>query len=171
MPDTIAAYDVDGATYLVTANEGDARDYDGYGEEARLATWRSTPRSSLMPPTCSERRIWAACGQHGQHGHQRRRAGRPHRRLWRASFSIWDAAGNLVFDSGDAIERITAELLAEGFNSSGQNDTFDERSDDKGPDPRRWRSLNSTGAPMPLSGWSASAASWSGTSAIRGRSS
>ncbi|MFN3333100.1 MAG: choice-of-anchor I domain-containing protein, partial [Caldilinea sp.] len=37
--------------------------------------------------------------------------------------------------SGDAIERITAELLPEGFNSSGENDTFDGRSDDKGPEP------------------------------------
>jgi hypothetical protein len=28
-PDAIANYQVEGRTYLVTANEGDARDYDG----------------------------------------------------------------------------------------------------------------------------------------------
>jgi DNA-binding beta-propeller fold protein YncE len=35
-PDAIAAYEVDGQTYIVTANEGDARDYDGFSEEARI---------------------------------------------------------------------------------------------------------------------------------------
>ena len=36
-PDAIAAYEVSGQTYLVTANEGDARDYDGWSEEVRVA--------------------------------------------------------------------------------------------------------------------------------------
>lgn len=35
-PDAIAAYQVRGDTFIVTANEGDARDYDGYSEEERL---------------------------------------------------------------------------------------------------------------------------------------
>ena len=35
-PDAIAAYKVKGKTFLVTANEGDARDYDGYSEETRV---------------------------------------------------------------------------------------------------------------------------------------
>ena len=32
-PDSIASYRVKGKTYLVTANEGDARDYTGFSEE------------------------------------------------------------------------------------------------------------------------------------------
>ncbi|MFZ1986776.1 MAG: choice-of-anchor I family protein, partial [Desulfatitalea sp.] len=39
-PDAIAAYDVNGSTYIVTANEGDARDYDTFGEEARVKDLR-----------------------------------------------------------------------------------------------------------------------------------
>jgi 2',3'-cyclic-nucleotide 2'-phosphodiesterase (5'-nucleotidase family)/DNA-binding beta-propeller fold protein YncE len=35
-PDAIATYEVDGQTYIVSANEGDARDYDGFSEEARV---------------------------------------------------------------------------------------------------------------------------------------
>ena len=35
-PDTIATYEYNGATFVVTANEGDARDYDGYSEEVRV---------------------------------------------------------------------------------------------------------------------------------------
>ncbi|NND07468.1 MAG: hypothetical protein HKN87_13910 [Saprospiraceae bacterium] len=53
------------------------------------------------------------------------------------SFSIWDATtGSLVWDSGDMIERITAESLPNNFNSTNdENDSFKNRSDDKGPEP------------------------------------
>lgn len=34
-PDAIAAFEVDGETFVVSANEGDARDYEAYSEEAR----------------------------------------------------------------------------------------------------------------------------------------
>ena len=36
MPDAISSYMFQGKTYIVTANEGDSRDYDGYSEEARV---------------------------------------------------------------------------------------------------------------------------------------
>ncbi|NES21769.1 MAG: calcium-binding protein, partial [Symploca sp. SIO3E6] len=51
------------------------------------------------------------------------------------SFSIFDASGNLVFDSGNDFERITAELLPANFNSDNDENTFDTRSDAKGPEP------------------------------------
>ena len=35
-PDAIATYQVGGEVFIVTANEGDARDYDGYSEETRV---------------------------------------------------------------------------------------------------------------------------------------
>ena len=136
MPDSIAAYTVDGATYLVTANEGDARDYDGYGEEARLAdlvldaTVFPNAADLQREENLGRLRVSTASTDSNGDGLVDRIAAFGGR-----SFSIWDAAGNLVFDSGDAIERITAELLADVFNSSGENETFDERSDDKGPEP------------------------------------
>ena len=41
-----------------------------------------------------------------------------------------------MFDSGDDFEQITAQLLPEDFNSTNdENESFDNRSDDKGPDP------------------------------------
>ena len=36
LPDAIASYTVKGSTYLVTANEGDARDWDCFAEEVRV---------------------------------------------------------------------------------------------------------------------------------------
>ena len=45
MPDAIASYRAGGRTYLVTANEGDARDYAGFAEEAR----RRQPHASIPP--------------------------------------------------------------------------------------------------------------------------
>ena len=44
-PDAIATYEVNGNTYIVTANEGDARDYDGYSEEFRLADFVLDPNA------------------------------------------------------------------------------------------------------------------------------
>ncbi|MBC6474769.1 MAG: hypothetical protein GDA48_19820 [Hormoscilla sp. GM102CHS1] len=35
-PDSISSYEVNGKTYIVTANEGDSRDYDGFSEEERV---------------------------------------------------------------------------------------------------------------------------------------
>ena len=52
------------------------------------------------------------------------------------SFSIRNAFGKLVYDSADDFERITAELIPDQFNSTNDdNDSFDNRSDDKGPEP------------------------------------
>ena len=40
-----------------------------------------------------------------------------------------------MFDSRDALELITAEAYPSNFNASNTNNTFDNRSDDKGPEP------------------------------------
>ena len=37
-PDTITSYQWQGVTFVLTANEGDSRDYDGYSEEVRVKT-------------------------------------------------------------------------------------------------------------------------------------
>ena len=36
MPDAIDTFTVGDKTYIITPNEGDARDYDAYSEEAEL---------------------------------------------------------------------------------------------------------------------------------------
>ncbi|MFU8840754.1 MAG: choice-of-anchor I family protein [Nitriliruptoraceae bacterium] len=51
------------------------------------------------------------------------------------SFSIWTTDGTLVYDSGSELERITAEIYPDNFNSNHRQNSFETRSDDKGPEP------------------------------------
>lgn len=51
------------------------------------------------------------------------------------SFSIRDEDGRLVWDSGDQFEKKLAELLPDAFNSDHAATAFDDRSDNKGPEP------------------------------------
>ena len=52
------------------------------------------------------------------------------------SFSIWDAeTGKQVFDSGSDFEVITAQVFGEDFNNDNGENSGDDRSDNKGPEP------------------------------------
>ena len=123
MPDAIASYTVDGKTYYVTANEGDAREYEGpsgstFTDESRIG---KAPMDAAAPSLPGGRlNISLVDGDTDGDGD----IDVPHS-FGARSFSIWDEAGHLIWDSGDFLERQT---LADG--------TFNEgRSDNKGPEP------------------------------------
>lgn len=137
LPDAIAAYEVNGSTYIISANEGDARDYETFAEEARVGDLMLDAEvfgdvEALQAETALGRlNVTTTLGDDDGDGVYERLFAYGSR-----SFSIWDAAGNLVWDSGDQLERITAELFPEHFNSdNAENDSFDNRSDNKGPEP------------------------------------
>jgi hypothetical protein len=135
MPDAIAAFEVDGETYLITANEGDARDYDGFAEESRVSDLTLDPASFPDPTLQNDENlgrlnVTTVNGDpdgNGQHNQLFSFGAR--------SFSIWSAHGRLVFDSSSQLERITAAALPANFNSDNEEDNFDNRSDNKGPEP------------------------------------
>ena len=135
-PDAIAAYEVDGESYLITANEGDARDYDGYSEEARVGDFvldlSIFPNAAALQKSENLGRLNSTTAGTDTNGD-----GLVDRILTYGarSFSIWNASGELVWDSGSQIEEIVAETFPDDFNANGENDTFDNRSDDKGPEP------------------------------------
>ena len=136
-PDAIASYSVGGKYYLVSANEGDARDYDGYSEEERIKDLDLDPEVFPNAEDLQEDEnlgrlnSTTANGDADGDGYFEKLFAYGAR-----SFSIWDAYGNQVFDSGDQFERITATLLPDDFNSTNdENGSFDNRSDDKGPEP------------------------------------
>jgi 2',3'-cyclic-nucleotide 2'-phosphodiesterase / 3'-nucleotidase / 5'-nucleotidase len=126
MPDSIAAYTAaGGGTYLVTANEGDARAYGSFNEETRAADIFAAAPAGFARlnvtafPTSTEVLSSSTLYAFGSR-----------------SFSIWNGdTGALVFDSGDDIEVRTSQIYTTTFNASHTNNTLDSRSASKGPEP------------------------------------
>ena len=132
MPDAIATYEVGGKTYVVTANEGDARNEDDRIGGLTLDPI-AFPDAAILQMDENLGRLQASNinGDTDDDG--------DFDELWvygARSFSIWDENINLVFDSGDDFEQITASQIPELFNSEESDpNEFDGRSDNKGPEP------------------------------------
>ena len=137
-PDAIDYYTArNGKGYLVTANEGDARDYDGFSEEERMGDLDLDPyafpnaEKLQMDENLGRLNSTTTLGDVDGDGDYDKLFAYGAR-----SFSIWNTSGKLVYDSGDDFERITASIIPDDFNSTNdENDSFDNRSDDKGPEP------------------------------------
>ncbi|PFG29361.1 choice-of-anchor I family protein [Paramicrobacterium agarici] len=140
MPDGIAAYEVDGETYLVTANEGDSREWGDFVDAARVKDLGDDG----LAPVCETSPL-AAQTDDADLGRLNvvtdlglSDDGSCYEELYAfgaRSFSIWTTSGELVFDSGDGFEQITAEAAPEYFNSNHSESNREGRSDDKGPEP------------------------------------
>jgi hypothetical protein len=137
-PDAIAYYMVNGQGYVVSANEGDSRDYDAYSEEERVKDLDLDPAAYPDAATIQENeelgrlKTTIANGDANGDGLFEEIYSYGAR-----SFSIWNGtSGDLVWDSGDEFEQKTAEAYPDDFNSNNdENDSFENRSDDKGPEP------------------------------------
>jgi 2',3'-cyclic-nucleotide 2'-phosphodiesterase (5'-nucleotidase family) len=130
-PDQAAAFSVGGRTYVITANEGDARDYDGFSEEARAAAVADTSVIPAAADPAQLGRLTVTTATPARADRQRTLYSFGGR-----SMSIWTADGARVWDSGDLFEQLTARVLPGDFNSDNEeNDSFDSRSDNKGPEP------------------------------------
>ncbi len=137
-PDALAVFQNGGNRYLITVNEGDARDYEGFAEEERVADLKLDPAAF---PNADELQadenlgrlnVTTALGNTDQDDDFDQLyvpGGR--------SFSIWNATtGALVFDSGAELEQLLQNLLPDDFNANHEeNDSLDNRSDNKGPEP------------------------------------
>ncbi|MFE4463593.1 choice-of-anchor I family protein [Oerskovia sp. NPDC056781] len=151
-PDTIASYQAGGATYLVTANEGDSRDWAGYSEVKRVKdlgkkgvpglcadAFSSFVGAPGNPATLADLTADSHVGRLNVSTASGLRAdGSCYEELYSygsRSFSIWSTDGRQVFDSGDAFEQLVASVEPDFFNSNHTESGFDGRSDDKGPEP------------------------------------
>ncbi|MBM6404862.1 choice-of-anchor I family protein [Phycicoccus sp. CSK15P-2] len=135
-PDSLGHYTSGGHTYLVTANEGDAREYDCFAEEERVADLTLDPAAfpdaaALQEKGALGRLTVTTTSAHGPDGYTGLDA------FGARSVSVRDArTGRLVWDSGDALEQLVAEQQPSLFNANNDdNDSVDSRSDDKGPEP------------------------------------
>ncbi|MEL6273816.1 MAG: choice-of-anchor I family protein, partial [Bacteroidota bacterium] len=137
-PDGIECYSAGGNMYIVSANEGDARDYDGFSEEDRGDDLdlddAAYPDEAdlLLDENLGRIRVSNVEGDTDGDGDVDQITGFGGR-----SFSIWDAAtGELVFDSGSDLGNISAVVTPTFFNANnGSEEDIDERSDDKGVEP------------------------------------
>lgn len=167
MPDSIASYSVNGETYVVTANEGDGREYgfnttqqqcdkqgfkwDGdeqenaedyankqdfciaYVDEVRGKKLKVDPNHPLaiaLKDNAQLARLKVIKSNQTLAADEKVQA------FGARSFSIWNETGERVYDSGDEFANIVFMKEAKYFNSTNDNnDSADDRSDDKGVEP------------------------------------
>ena len=134
LPDGIAGFTQNGQQFYVTANEGDAReDWPGFREEVRVGAATIDPllNTALVAAHGADyksnndklnRLLVSLTGDTDGDGDLDQLLAFGGR-----SFSILDAAGNLVFDSGDKLEQIIKADFPALWD--------DSRSDNKGPEP------------------------------------
>jgi hypothetical protein len=138
LPDGITSYKVGGQTFLVMANEGDAREYAAFDEQVRVGAASVVLDTNVFPNATTLKnnanlgrlRITSTKGKNPVTGQYEELYA-----FGTRSFSIRTTDGGLVFDSGDAFEVITAAAYPTNFNASNNNNLVDDRSDDKGPEP------------------------------------
>jgi 2',3'-cyclic-nucleotide 2'-phosphodiesterase / 3'-nucleotidase / 5'-nucleotidase len=147
MPDGIANVRFRGRTYILTANEGDARAYTGLTDEARARDLRDITGSAdragaLCEAEFPDRETLIGEDQLGRltvstiDGYDAERNCYAELHAFGArSFSVFTTDGELVWDSGDAFEQLTLDRFPEYFNSGHDEVAFDNRSDNKGPEP------------------------------------
>jgi len=130
-PDALAAFTVNGVSYVLSANEGDARDYDAFSEEARIKNLTLDPTvfpdAATLQEDANLGRLQGtdATGDTDDDGDFDALYAYGAR-----SFSVWDGAtGQLLWDSGSRFETVTSALGLPFFNND------DGRSDNKGPEP------------------------------------
>lgn len=139
MPDAVANYTIAGTTYLVTANEGDEKEFASLNERTTVgaATYVLDPvifpNSSVLKQTYNMGRYRVS----NLNGNTDADAEfETINAVGSRSFSIFNTTTKqLVFDSGDDFERYTASNLPTLFNADHESNTQKVRSRSKGPEP------------------------------------
>ena len=139
-PDAIAPFTVNGTSYVILANEGDARDYNSpFSEEERVKDLKLDPTTFPEADLYQEDYCLGRLKTTSQHGDTDNDGDVDIIYSYGSrGFTIVDAGnGNIVFNSGDQFEQITAvdPKIGKIFNTSNDDNDLKDRSDDKGPEP------------------------------------
>lgn len=128
LPDALVSYSVNGSNYLITVNEGDTRDYDGYAEESRVKDLDLDP---VAFPDAEELQkdenlgrytVTVSAGDADGDGKFEELYG-----IGARSFTVWDgASGAMVMDYNS---------LEKDFIAAAPSLYDDGRSDNKGVEP------------------------------------
>uniref|UniRef100_UPI0025B88805 choice-of-anchor I family protein n=1 Tax=Luteitalea sp. TaxID=2004800 RepID=UPI0025B88805 len=144
MADGIAAFTAGGRTYFVTANEGQVRDTGVYTDQVRLSNVVLNPgvfpNAAALSNNVNLGRLAVSAidGDTDGDGLVEEVFSFGSR-----SFTVFDAGGRVMFESGAQFEQLIADRFASRFNADGAVDAFnpsappsvDSRSDNSGPEP------------------------------------
>ena len=140
-PDSIDSFIVQNDMFMITANEGDPRNYRcivNYEdkEEEKVSDIRldkkSFPDKEYLQQDDQLGRLKISLLEGDSDGDG------DYDELFSfgsRSFSIWSIDGKLVFDSGSDFEKISASTNPDNFNSNHYYNEFDKRSNNRGPEP------------------------------------
>ena len=131
MPDGISLYEAGGKTFLLTANEGDASEWEEYANITTVVTGTVEEDGET---TDVEVEVLDKTKLDGLPAVEEG----THFTLGGRSFSLYEVTQDgltQVFDSGSDFESITAQAYPDHFNASNKNNKLDSRSDAKGPEP------------------------------------
>ncbi|MGP4038473.1 choice-of-anchor I family protein [Gracilibacillus sp. D59] len=149
-PDGMDLVDINGKTYLLTANEGDTQDWDGFSEEVRVNDlvkdyqlnadlyqgYNQDELNQLIEKGLFEDEQLGRLKTSISHPKNEEGKYEAIYAYGGRSFSIWDAETlELVYDSGSEFEEKIAAFQPEYFHSNNDEDSFESRSDDKGVEP------------------------------------
>ena len=136
MPDAIASYEVEGKTYILSANEGDSREYEGFEDESRIGKVKLDEKAFPNAAELQEKKNLGRLKMLNTEGDIDGDGDFDVLYSMGArSFSIWSEEGQLVYDSGNDFAKITSERYPNNFNATEDENEFDDRSDDKGCEP------------------------------------
>lgn len=139
IPDAVANYTVDGTTYLVTANEGDEKEYTGFEERTTVGAASYTLDPAIFPQAAVLKQS-VNLGRFRVTNLNGNLDSDPQFEeincVGTRSFSIFNTATQqIVYDSGDDFERFTAANYPSIFNADHESNTPKVRSRAKGPEP------------------------------------
>lgn len=141
IPDAVANFTVNGTNYLVTANEGDEKEYDGFEERTTIGASSYALNAQMYPQADMLKKPYNAGRLRVTNLNGNTDANADYEQIYALgsrSFSIFNADTKaLVYDSGDDFEVYTAmtPYIKEIFNSDHEANGLKTRSRAKGPEP------------------------------------
>lgn len=151
-PDAIACYQVNGKTYLITANEGEKRQWGNFSDAIKVSKLTLNadkfPASACGGIDCQNKKALGKLrvaktmsNNDGGIGGDRDNKNDRYRNVLYAfgtrSFSIWNPQdmSKPVYDSGSEFAKLIAKKYPNNFNASNDDNEFESRSAKKGVEP------------------------------------
>lgn len=139
LPDAVANYTVGGTNYIVTANEGDEKEYTGFTERTTVGAATYNLDAAVFPNAAVLKQSYNMGRFRVSNLSGNTDADAEFETInavGTRSFSIFNTATKqLVYDSGDDFEMYTAANLPTLFNADHEDNVAKGRSRAKGPEP------------------------------------